>query len=103
MPKQISIVSSNKNTYKEKCLIKQLCEAQVNPKLSSKMKQELINVLYKYKNAFALNYEPLGTFIGHEVDITLNIDRPYPPVLTRPDYPESTRAREALENVSKSL
>ncbi|MBW0559894.1 hypothetical protein O181_099609 [Austropuccinia psidii MF-1] len=50
-----------------------------------------------YKNAFASDNEPLGTIKGHEVDITLNIDRPYPPVLRRPAYPASPRAREALE------
>ncbi|MBW0539792.1 hypothetical protein O181_079507 [Austropuccinia psidii MF-1] len=34
---------------------------------------------------------------GREVYISLNIDRPYPPVLRRPAYPSSPRAREALE------
>ncbi|MBW0549566.1 hypothetical protein O181_089281 [Austropuccinia psidii MF-1] len=33
---------------------------------------------------------------GHEVDITLNIDRPYPPVLRRSAYPASPRARGPL-------
>ncbi|MBW0552965.1 hypothetical protein O181_092680 [Austropuccinia psidii MF-1] len=60
------------------------------------MRQELINVLYAYKNEFASGNEPLGTIKGNEVDITLNIDRPYPPVLRRPAYPASPRAREAL-------
>ncbi|MBW0555222.1 hypothetical protein O181_094937 [Austropuccinia psidii MF-1] len=60
------------------------------------MRHDLVDVLYTYKNAFALDTEPLGTMKGHEVDITLNISRPYPPVLRRPAYPESTRAREAL-------
>ncbi|MBW0553332.1 hypothetical protein O181_093047 [Austropuccinia psidii MF-1] len=38
-----------------------------------------------------------GAIRVHEVDITLNIDRQYPPVLRRPAYPASPRAREALE------
>ncbi|MBW0515657.1 hypothetical protein O181_055372 [Austropuccinia psidii MF-1] len=50
------------------------------------MRQEYINVLYTYKNAFASDNEPLGIIKGHEVDITLNIDRPYPPLLRRPAY-----------------
>ncbi|MBW0464357.1 hypothetical protein O181_004072 [Austropuccinia psidii MF-1] len=54
-------------------------------------------MLYTYKNTFASDNEPLGTIKGHEVDITLNIDRPYPPVLRKPDFPECPRAREALE------
>ncbi|MBW0539689.1 hypothetical protein O181_079404 [Austropuccinia psidii MF-1] len=61
------------------------------------MRHDLIDVLYTYKNAFASDNEPLGTLKGHEVDITLNIDRTYPPVLRRPAYPASLRAREALE------
>ncbi|MBW0507758.1 hypothetical protein O181_047473 [Austropuccinia psidii MF-1] len=61
------------------------------------MRHDIIDVLYTYKNAFASDNEPLGAIKGHEVDITLNIDRAYPPVLRRPAYPASPRAREALE------
>ncbi|MBW0567937.1 hypothetical protein O181_107652 [Austropuccinia psidii MF-1] len=67
------------------------------------MRNELINVLYTYNNAFASDNEPLGAIRGHEVDITLNIDRPYPSVLKRPAYPASTRAREALEKHIQEL
>ncbi|MBW0511646.1 hypothetical protein O181_051361 [Austropuccinia psidii MF-1] len=96
-PKQISLVSSNKDTYKEEFVSNQLVEAQINPSLSPRMRQELIDVLYTYKNAFASDNEPLGSIKGHEVDITLNIDRPYPSVLKRPSNPASTTAREGLE------
>ncbi|MBW0501472.1 hypothetical protein O181_041187 [Austropuccinia psidii MF-1] len=102
-PKQISIVSSNKDTYKEEFVTKQLVEEQINPSLSLRMREELINVLYTYKNAFASDNEPLGAIRGHEVDITLNIDRPYPPVIRRPAYPASPRAREALEKHIQEL
>ncbi|MBW0517143.1 hypothetical protein O181_056858 [Austropuccinia psidii MF-1] len=102
MSNQISVVSPNKNTYREEFVTDQLVEAQINPSLSSKMRQELIDVLYTYKNEFSSDNEPLGTIRGHEVYINLNIDRPYPPVLRRPAYPRSPRAREALENISKS-
>ncbi|MBW0509748.1 hypothetical protein O181_049463 [Austropuccinia psidii MF-1] len=37
------------------------------------------------------------------VDITLNIDRPYPLALRRPPYPASPRAREALEKHIQEL
>ncbi|MBW0592943.1 hypothetical protein O181_132658 [Austropuccinia psidii MF-1] len=67
------------------------------------MRHELIDVLYTYKNAFASDHEPLGTIKGHEVDITLNIDRPYSPILRRPAYPSSPRAREALEKHIQEL
>ncbi|MBW0511046.1 hypothetical protein O181_050761 [Austropuccinia psidii MF-1] len=101
--KQISIVSSNEYTYKEEFVTDQLVEAQINPSLSPKMRKELINVFYIYKNSFASDNEPLGTIKVHEVYITLNIDRPYPPVLRRPAYPASPRAREALEKHMQEL
>ncbi|MBW0556993.1 hypothetical protein O181_096708 [Austropuccinia psidii MF-1] len=49
--------------------------------------------LTTYNNAFASDNEPLSAIKGHEVDITLNIDRPYPPLLRRPAYPASPRAK----------
>ncbi|MBW0507923.1 hypothetical protein O181_047638 [Austropuccinia psidii MF-1] len=61
------------------------------------MRHELIDVLYTYNNAFASDNEPLGAIKGNEVDITLNIDSPYPPVLRTKAYPASPRARESLE------
>ncbi|MBW0497175.1 hypothetical protein O181_036890 [Austropuccinia psidii MF-1] len=65
--------------------------------MSPKMRHELIDVLYTYNNAFASYNEPLGAIKVNEVDITLNIYRPYPPVLGRPAYSASPRARESLE------
>ncbi|MBW0517794.1 hypothetical protein O181_057509 [Austropuccinia psidii MF-1] len=88
MCKQIFIVSSE-DTYKEEFVANQLVEVQINPSLSTKMRPELIDVLSTYNNALASDNEPLGAIKGHEVDITLNIDRPYPPVLRIPAYPAS--------------
>ncbi|MBW0509528.1 hypothetical protein O181_049243 [Austropuccinia psidii MF-1] len=67
------------------------------------MRHDLIDVLYTYKNAFASDNEPLGAIKWHEVDITLNIDRPYPPEIKRPVYPANPRAREALEKPIQEL
>ncbi|MBW0559388.1 hypothetical protein O181_099103 [Austropuccinia psidii MF-1] len=103
MPKQISVVSSLENTYKDAFVSNQLVRAQINSSLSAKMRNELIDVLYTYNNAFASDNEPLCAIKGHEIDITLNIDRPYPPVLRRPPYPASPRAREALEKHIQEL
>ncbi|MBW0497835.1 hypothetical protein O181_037550 [Austropuccinia psidii MF-1] len=61
------------------------------------MKAKFIYLLFKYKNAFATDKEPLDAFIGNEVDIILNVEKPYPPLLRRPAYPASPRAREALK------
>ncbi|MBW0532366.1 hypothetical protein O181_072081 [Austropuccinia psidii MF-1] len=67
------------------------------------MKEKLIELLFKYKNAFATDKEPLGAIIGHELDIILNIEKSYPPLLRRPSYTASQRAREALEVHIKDL
>ncbi|MBW0500273.1 hypothetical protein O181_039988 [Austropuccinia psidii MF-1] len=61
------------------------------------MKEKLIDLLFKCKDSFAAEKEPLGAIIGHEVDIILNLEKPYPPLFKRPDYPAIPRAREALE------
>ncbi|MBW0536360.1 hypothetical protein O181_076075 [Austropuccinia psidii MF-1] len=103
MSQQISVVSSKKDTYGEEFVTNQLVEAHINPSLSPKMRQELIDVLYTYKNSFASDNEPLGPIEGHEAYITLNIDRPYPPVLRRTTYQASTRAGEALEKHIQEL
>ncbi|MBW0526929.1 hypothetical protein O181_066644 [Austropuccinia psidii MF-1] len=50
------------------------------------------------QEAFASDNELLGAIKGHEVDIMLNVERPYPPLLRIPAYPASPRAREALES-----
>ncbi|MBW0567556.1 hypothetical protein O181_107271 [Austropuccinia psidii MF-1] len=80
-----------------------LKEAEFNQELTEKMKEKLIDLLFKYKNAFATDKEPLGAIIGHEVDIILNVEKPYQPLLRRPAYPDSPRAREALELHIKEL
>ncbi|MBW0502791.1 hypothetical protein O181_042506 [Austropuccinia psidii MF-1] len=58
---------------------------------------ELYSLLYEHKEAFESDKEPLGEIVGHEVDIILNIQRPYPPLLKRPAYPASPKSRKALE------
>ncbi|MBW0467707.1 hypothetical protein O181_007422 [Austropuccinia psidii MF-1] len=97
MQKQISVISSVKDTYKDEFVTNQLVKAQINPSLSPKMRHYLIDVLYTYKNSFPSYNETLGTIKGNEVDMTLNIDRPYPPVLGGPAHPASSRGREALK------
>ncbi|MBW0500673.1 hypothetical protein O181_040388 [Austropuccinia psidii MF-1] len=61
------------------------------------MKQKLIDILFRYKSSFVADKETLGSIIGHEVEIILNVEKPYPPLLRRPSYPASPRAREVLE------
>ncbi|MBW0475403.1 hypothetical protein O181_015118 [Austropuccinia psidii MF-1] len=70
---------------------------EISLHLSDKQENELSAILYDHKEALASDKEPLGAIIGHEIDIILNIERPYPPLLRRPAYPASPKSREALE------
>ncbi|MBW0529417.1 hypothetical protein O181_069132 [Austropuccinia psidii MF-1] len=67
------------------------------------MKEKLIYLLFKYKNAFSNDKEPLGAIVGNEAEIILNVEKPYPPFLKGPAYPASPTAREALEVHIKEL
>ncbi|MBW0574276.1 hypothetical protein O181_113991 [Austropuccinia psidii MF-1] len=102
--KEITVIKSkDKRPEKELFISEQLKEAEFNQELTEKMKEKLIDLLFKYKNAFATDKEPLGAIIGHEVDIILNVESSYPPLLRRPSYSASPRAREALEVHIKEL
>ncbi|MBW0540682.1 hypothetical protein O181_080397 [Austropuccinia psidii MF-1] len=98
-----SCVVSPFNLELEKFKFEQLKEAEISPHLSEKQENELSSLLYDHKGHFASDKEPLGEVIGHEVDIILNIERPYPPLLRRPAYPASLKSREALETHIKEL
>ncbi|MBW0520899.1 hypothetical protein O181_060614 [Austropuccinia psidii MF-1] len=101
---QITVIKNEgKSLEKELFISEQLKEAELNQELTEKLKEKLIDLLFKFKNAFATDKEPLGAIIGHEVDIILNVEKPYPPLLRRPAYPASPRAREALEVHIKEL
>ncbi|MBW0554320.1 hypothetical protein O181_094035 [Austropuccinia psidii MF-1] len=96
--KQITVIKNEEKIPEKDFLIsEQLKDAEFNHELTEKMKEKLIDLLFKYKNAFAAEKEPLGAIIGHEVDIIVNVEKPYPPLLRRLAYPASLRAREALE------
>ncbi|MBW0548013.1 hypothetical protein O181_087728 [Austropuccinia psidii MF-1] len=87
----------------ERFKYEQLSEAEISLHLIDKQENELYSLSYDHKKTFASDKEPLGEIIGHEVDIILNIERPYPPLLRRPAYPTSPKSREALEIHTKEL
>ncbi|MBW0562154.1 hypothetical protein O181_101869 [Austropuccinia psidii MF-1] len=96
--REITVIRQVKNVNKEKFVSDQLIEAQLGTELTLEMKEELVEILFQHREAFASDNEPLGAIKGHEVDIILNLERPYPPILIRPAYPYRPRARDALES-----
>ncbi|MBW0490503.1 hypothetical protein O181_030218 [Austropuccinia psidii MF-1] len=91
------------NLELEKFKSEQLKEAEISLHLTDKQENELSSLFYDHKGAFASDKEPLGATIAHKVDIILNIERPHPPLLRRPAYPEKPKSREALEAHIKEL
>ncbi|MBW0575697.1 hypothetical protein O181_115412 [Austropuccinia psidii MF-1] len=91
------------NLELERFKSEQLNETKTSLHLADNKENELAALLYDHRGAFASEKEPLGAIIGHEVDIIVNIERPYPPLLIIPAYPASPKSREALEIHIKEL
>ncbi|MBW0552054.1 hypothetical protein O181_091769 [Austropuccinia psidii MF-1] len=91
------------NLELERFKSEQLNEAEISLHLTDNQENELSSLLYDHRGAFASDKEPFGANIGHEVDIILNIERPYPPLLRRLAYSASPKSREALEIHIKEL
>ncbi|MBW0559040.1 hypothetical protein O181_098755 [Austropuccinia psidii MF-1] len=96
--REITVIRQLKKFNKEKFVSDQSTEAQISPELTPDMKEDLIEVLFQYREAFSSDNEPLGAIKGNEVDIMLNVERHYPPLLRRPAYPASPRPRKGLES-----
>ncbi|MBW0531236.1 hypothetical protein O181_070951 [Austropuccinia psidii MF-1] len=96
--REISVIRQVKDVHKNRFVSDQLIEAQINRELTPEIKEELIEILFQYREAFASDNKPLGDIKGHDVEIMLNVERPYPPLSRRPAYPASPRAKEALES-----
>ncbi|MBW0540822.1 hypothetical protein O181_080537 [Austropuccinia psidii MF-1] len=54
-------------------------------------------MLRKSRPAFDIGEEPLGKIKGHYIEQYLDVERPYPPMLKRPPYPESLETRKEIE------
>ncbi|MBW0564317.1 hypothetical protein O181_104032 [Austropuccinia psidii MF-1] len=65
--------------------------------LTSKQKISLLKMLRKNRPAFAIGEEPLGRIKGHDIELYLDVERPYPPMLRRPLYPSSLESRKEIQ------
>ncbi|MBW0529609.1 hypothetical protein O181_069324 [Austropuccinia psidii MF-1] len=54
-------------------------------------------MLTKNKLAFAIGEEPLGKIRCHDIELYLDVERPYPPMLRRHPYPGSLETRKEIE------
>ncbi|MBW0477251.1 hypothetical protein O181_016966 [Austropuccinia psidii MF-1] len=102
--REITVIRKVKNLHEEIFVEDQLMEEKINPELTLEMKEDLFEMLFQYREAFASSNKQLGAIKGHEVYIMLNVERPYPSSLRRPAYPSSPRSREALEpHINKKI
>ncbi|MBW0554312.1 hypothetical protein O181_094027 [Austropuccinia psidii MF-1] len=82
--KQINVMKNEEPNPENHSFIREtLTEVEFNKELTERNKEKLIDLFFKYKNAFATDKEPLGVIIGHGVNIILNVENPYPPLLRR--------------------
>ncbi|MBW0486690.1 hypothetical protein O181_026405 [Austropuccinia psidii MF-1] len=72
-------------------------EGQFSTTLTSKQKLNLLKMLRKNREAFAIGEDPLGKVRGHDIELYLDVERPYLPMLRRPPYPESLETRKEIE------
>ncbi|MBW0473328.1 hypothetical protein O181_013043 [Austropuccinia psidii MF-1] len=54
-------------------------------------------MLRKHRPEFAIGEKPLGKIKGHDTELYLDVERPYPPMLRRPPYPASLETRKEIE------
>ncbi|MBW0489900.1 hypothetical protein O181_029615 [Austropuccinia psidii MF-1] len=54
----------------------------------------LHKMLRKNKPAFSIGEKPLGKIRGHDIDLYLDVERPYPPMRRRLQHPESLETRK---------
>ncbi|MBW0472792.1 hypothetical protein O181_012507 [Austropuccinia psidii MF-1] len=71
-------------------------EGQFSTTLTRKQKLSLLKMLRKNRPAFSIGEEPLGKIRGHHIEIYLDVERPYPPMLRKPPYTESLETRKEI-------
>ncbi|MBW0499905.1 hypothetical protein O181_039620 [Austropuccinia psidii MF-1] len=78
-------------------LLNECTEGRFSTTLTSKQKLSLLKMLRKNRPLFSIDEEPLGKIRGHDIELYLDVERPYPPILRRPPYPESLETRKEIE------
>ncbi|MBW0525376.1 hypothetical protein O181_065091 [Austropuccinia psidii MF-1] len=84
-------------------LLNEFREVQFSTTLTSKQKLSLLKMMRKNRPEFAIGEEPLGKIRGHDIELYLDVERPYPPILRRPPYPASLETRMEIEKHNNEL
>ncbi|MBW0496548.1 hypothetical protein O181_036263 [Austropuccinia psidii MF-1] len=84
-------------------LMHELREGQFSTTLTSKQKLSLLKILRKNRPSFSIGEEPLGKIRGHDIELYLDVETPYPPMLRGPSYPASLETRKEIEKYINEL
>ncbi|MBW0476973.1 hypothetical protein O181_016688 [Austropuccinia psidii MF-1] len=78
-------------------LLNEIREGQFSNSLTNNQKLSLLKILRKNRPEFAIGKEPLGQIRGYDIELYLDVERAYPPILRRPPYPEILKIRKEIE------
>ncbi|MBW0479966.1 hypothetical protein O181_019681 [Austropuccinia psidii MF-1] len=78
-------------------LLNEFGEGQFSTTLTSKQKLSLLKMLKKNRPAFAIGKVPLGKIRVNDIELYLDLEEPYSPMLRRPPYPASWEAMKEIE------
>ncbi|MBW0481619.1 hypothetical protein O181_021334 [Austropuccinia psidii MF-1] len=78
-------------------LLNEFREGHFRTALTSQHELSSLKMLRKNGPAFSIGEEPLGKIRGHDIELYLDLERPYPPMLRRPPYPQSPETRKEIE------
>ncbi|MBW0474251.1 hypothetical protein O181_013966 [Austropuccinia psidii MF-1] len=79
-------------------LLNEFREGKFSTSLTNKQKPILLKILRKNRPAFSIGDEPLGNIRGHYIELYLDVERHYPPMLRKPPYPASLETRKQIVN-----
>ncbi|MBW0568430.1 hypothetical protein O181_108145 [Austropuccinia psidii MF-1] len=65
-------------------LLNEFKEGKFSTTLTSEQKLSLLKMLRMNRPEFSIGKEPLGKIRGHDIELYLDVERPYPPILRRP-------------------
>ncbi|MBW0548418.1 hypothetical protein O181_088133, partial [Austropuccinia psidii MF-1] len=75
-------------------LLNEFREGQFSSTLTSEQKLSLLKMLRKKRPEFAIDDGSLVKIKGHDIELYMDVERPYPPMLRRPTYPASQETRK---------
>ncbi|MBW0526260.1 hypothetical protein O181_065975 [Austropuccinia psidii MF-1] len=84
-------------------LLSEYREGQFSTTLTRKQKLSLLKIMRKTRPAFAIGEEPLGKIQGHDIELYIDVERQYPPMLRRLPYLEIMETRKEIEKHMNEL